>query len=219
MEQQKWTNAKGATQAEQRKQNNKNGATMEHDDQFKRDKYKAGRLLQTLQTYEQEIKSEKKYKDKISKPSLSKQLTFTGNKPGPRCNDRLFQKRADTNTVRTPSTLTSHSISLIDSLGYPEMDEESDNPFLHQAYCNAITAFDKEPSLFDTSRQCIVCHTSGHNFDNCPALQDVDKNMRETKKLLDSTQRISQIHIEDDEQNETSPICEPEDLNFCNGQE
>eukprot|EP00536_Pseudo-nitzschia_multiseries_P018731 jgi/Psemu1/57061/gm1.57061_g len=91
------------------------------DDQFKRDKYKAGRLLQTLQTYEQEIKAEKKYKDKTSKPSLSKQLTVTGSRPGPRRNDR-FQKRAGTNTVRTPSTLTSHSISLIDSLGYPEMD-------------------------------------------------------------------------------------------------
>eukprot|EP00536_Pseudo-nitzschia_multiseries_P009599 jgi/Psemu1/23650/gm1.23650_g len=33
------------------------------DDQFKRDKYKAGRLLQTLQTYEQEIKAEKKYNE------------------------------------------------------------------------------------------------------------------------------------------------------------
>ena len=113
------------------------------------------------------------------------------------------------------------------------MDEASDNPFLHQAYCNAITAIDKEPSLFDTSRQCIVCHTSGHNFDNCPALQDVEslrkhriatavyisKNMRETKKLLDSTQRISQIHVDDEDPDETSPDDEPEDQFFCKGQE
>eukprot|EP00536_Pseudo-nitzschia_multiseries_P008693 jgi/Psemu1/21143/gm1.21143_g len=129
------------------------------DDQFKRDKYKAGRLLQTLQTYEQEIKAEQKYKRNTSKPIQSKQLPVSGTRPGPRRNDR-FQKRASNSTVRTPSTLTSHSISLIDSLGYPEMDEESDNPFLHQAYCNAITAFDKQPSLFDTSRKCIVCHMS-----------------------------------------------------------
>eukprot|EP00536_Pseudo-nitzschia_multiseries_P015866 jgi/Psemu1/44055/gm1.44055_g len=183
------------------------------DDQFKRDKYKAGRLLQTLQTYEQEIKAEKKYKEKNSKPSLSKQLPAIGIRPGPRRNDR-FQKHAGNNTVRTPSTLTSHSISLIDSLGYPELDEESDNPFLHQAYCNAITAFDKQPSLFDTSRKCIVCHMSGHNFDNCPALQDVEslkkhriatavflsKCNRETQQLLDSTQQISQINIGNEDQ-------------------
>eukprot|EP00536_Pseudo-nitzschia_multiseries_P019430 jgi/Psemu1/60724/gm1.60724_g len=90
------------------------------DDQFKRDKYKAGRLLQTLQTYEQEIKAEQRYKNKTSKPNLSKQSPVSGTRPGPHRNDRLFQKRAGTNTVRTPSTLTSHSISLIDSLGYPD---------------------------------------------------------------------------------------------------
>eukprot|EP00536_Pseudo-nitzschia_multiseries_P014364 jgi/Psemu1/38431/gm1.38431_g len=143
------------------------------DDQFKRDKYKAGRLLQTLQTYEQEIKAEQKYKRNTSKPIQPKQLPVSGTRPGHRRNDR-FQKRASNSTVRTPSTLTSHSVSLIESLGYPEMDEESDDPFLHQAYCNAITAFDKQPSLFDTSRKCIVCHMTGHNFDNCPALQDIE---------------------------------------------
>eukprot|EP00536_Pseudo-nitzschia_multiseries_P001284 jgi/Psemu1/2969/gm1.2969_g len=122
------------------------------DDQFKRDKYKAGRLLQTLQTYEQEIKAEQKYKRNTSRSIQPKQLPVSGTRPGHQRNDR-FQKRASNSTVRTPSTLTSHSISLIESLGYPEMDEESDDPFLHQAYCNAITAFDKQPSLFDTSRK------------------------------------------------------------------
>eukprot|EP00536_Pseudo-nitzschia_multiseries_P019160 jgi/Psemu1/59263/gm1.59263_g len=188
------------------------------DDQFKRDKYKAGRLLQTLQTYEQDIKAEQKYKRNTSKPIQSKQLPVSGTRPGPRRNDR-FQKCASNSTVRTPSTLTSHSISLIDSLGYPEMDEESDNPFLHQAYCNVITAFDKQPSLFDTSRKCIVCHMSGHNFDNCPALQDVEslkkhriaaavflnKSNKQTQQLLDSTQQISQINVGDEDQDEVSP--------------
>eukprot|EP00536_Pseudo-nitzschia_multiseries_P015494 jgi/Psemu1/42792/gm1.42792_g len=202
------------------------------DDQFKRDKYKAGRLLQTLQTYEQEINAEQKYKRNTSKPIQPKQLPVSGTRPGPRRNDR-FQKRASNNTVRTPSTLTSHSISLIESLGYPEMNEESDNPFLHQAYCNAITAFDKQPSLFDTTRKCIVCHTSGHSFDNCPALQDVEslkkhriatavflsKCNRETQQLLDSTQQISQINIGDEDQGEVSPDDAVEDQNFCNGQE
>eukprot|EP00536_Pseudo-nitzschia_multiseries_P016129 jgi/Psemu1/44951/gm1.44951_g len=67
------------------------------DDQFKRDKYKAGRLLQTLQTYEQEIKAEQRYKNKTSKPSMSKQLPVTGIRPGPRRNDR-FQKCASNDT-------------------------------------------------------------------------------------------------------------------------
>eukprot|EP00536_Pseudo-nitzschia_multiseries_P004898 jgi/Psemu1/11211/gm1.11211_g len=202
------------------------------DDQFKRDKYKAGRLLQTLQTYEQEIKAEQKYKRNTSKSIQPKQLPVSGTRPGPRRNDS-FQKRASNSTVRTPSTLTSHSISLIESLGYPEMNEESDNPFLHQAYCNAITAFDKQPSLFDTTRKCIVCHTSGHSFDNCPALQDVEslkkhriatavflsKCNRETQQLLDSTQQISQINISDEDQDEVSPDDAVEEQNFCNGQE
>eukprot|EP00536_Pseudo-nitzschia_multiseries_P010847 jgi/Psemu1/27241/gm1.27241_g len=202
------------------------------DDQFKRDKYKAGRFLQTLQTYEQEIKAEQKYKRNTSKPIQPKQLPVSGTRPGHRRNDR-FQKRASNSTVRTPSTLTSHSISLIESLGYPEMDEESDDPFLHQAYCNAITAFDKQPSLFDTSRKCIVCHMSGHNFDNCPALQDIEslkkhriaaavflnKSNKQTQQLLDSTQQISQINIGDEDQDEVSPDAAVEGQNFCNGQE
>eukprot|EP00536_Pseudo-nitzschia_multiseries_P014698 jgi/Psemu1/39812/gm1.39812_g len=202
------------------------------DDQFKRDKYKAGRLLQTLQTYEQEIKAEQKYKRNTSKPIQPKQLPVSGTRPGHRRNDR-FQKRASNSTVRTPSTLTSHSISLIESLGYPEMDEESDDPFLHQAYCNAITAFDKQPSLFDTSRKCIVCHMSGHNFDNCPALQDIEslkkhriaaavflnKSNKQTQQLLDSTQQISQINIGNEDQDEVSPDATVENQNFCNGQE
>eukprot|EP00536_Pseudo-nitzschia_multiseries_P011456 jgi/Psemu1/28999/gm1.28999_g len=150
-------------------------------DQFKQDKYKAGQLLQTLQTYEQEIKAEKKYKDKTSKSSLLKPLPTTGTRQGP-CRSDRFQ-----NALAT--------ILLIESLGYPEMDEASDNPFLHQAYFNAITAFDKQPSLFDTSRKFIVCHTSGHNFDNC------------------------RINIEDEEQDEASPSHEPEDQIFCQGQE
>eukprot|EP00536_Pseudo-nitzschia_multiseries_P006880 jgi/Psemu1/16366/gm1.16366_g len=202
------------------------------DDQFKRDKYKAGRLLQTLQTYEQEIKAEQKYKRNTSKPIQPKQLPVSGTRPGHRRNDK-FQKRASNSTVRTPSTLTSHSISLIESLGYPEMDEDSDDPFLHQAYCNAITAFDKQPSLFDTSRKCIVCHMTGHNFDNCPALQDIEslkkhriaaavflnKSNKQTQQLLDSTQQISQINIGNEDQDEVSPDATVETQHFCNGQE
>eukprot|EP00536_Pseudo-nitzschia_multiseries_P005768 jgi/Psemu1/13452/gm1.13452_g len=202
------------------------------DDQFKRDKYKAGRLLQTLQTYEQEIKAEQKYKRNTSKPIQPKQLPVSGTRPGHRRNDR-FQKRASNSTVRTPSTLTSHSISLIESLGYPDMDKESDDPFLHQAYCNAIMAFDKQPSLFDTSRKCIVCHMSGHNFDNCPALQDIEslkkhriaaavflnKSNKQTQQLLDSTQQISQINIGNEDQDKVSPDDAVEEQNFCDGQE
>eukprot|EP00536_Pseudo-nitzschia_multiseries_P010363 jgi/Psemu1/25685/gm1.25685_g len=202
------------------------------DDQFKRDKYKAGRLLQTLQTYEQEIRAEQKYKRNASRSIQPKQLPVSGTRPGHWRNDK-FQKHASNSTVRTPSTLTSHSISLIESLGYPEMDEESGDPFLHQAYCNAITAFDKQPSLFDTSRKCIVCHMSSHNFDNCPALQDIEslkkhriaaavflnKSNKQTQQLLDSTQQISQINIGNEDQDEASPDATVEEQNFCNGQE
>eukprot|EP00536_Pseudo-nitzschia_multiseries_P003807 jgi/Psemu1/8572/gm1.8572_g len=170
----------------------------ESDDQFKRDKYKAGRLLQTLQTYEQEIKVEMKYKDRVSRSSYK---------------------------------LTQTTISyLIETLGCPEMDEESDDQFLYHAYCNAINAFDKEPRLFDTSRKCIVCHNSGHTFDSCPALQDVESLRKHriatavflskcNRELLDSTQRIAKITTEDKCQDAEPSADEPEDQNFCYGQE
>ena len=204
----------------------------ESSDQFKVDKYKEGRLLQTLQVYVEEIKQERERR--TPKPSF---IPSNLSKRGDRRSGRSSKSRTSLSSgSTTPSTLTNSSINLIDQLGEPKMPESDDaaSIFAHSVYIHALRAIDGDAKKFDTLRPCLVCGEKGHSFDGCPMLNDIEylrshrimvagflKRIEKSDENYVENAKISQIsanHNEEEESYASDSSASSEQMDFLEGQ-
>ena len=158
-------------------------------------KYRHGNILGTLQMFEMKIASEKMELVEYQKtrksvpPSITKRASRFS-KP--------FRYSSDRTASTAISSLTTHPINLLDSIGLPEEDPDI-HPDIWDVYIHAIDKIDKNPREFDTSRKCLVCNDTGHAFADCPALNDtasLKAHRIEIGKFLRNLRVVSQKAIE-----------------------
>lgn len=168
----------------------------------KKEKYKSGALLRTLQVYVNEITREQGGVRRFKQVSV------------PTSRHRRSPRLRDSHSTKSnspTSSLTTTSINLIDMCGLPEVDQEdNDAEKWHGVYCAAVNSISSQPKLFDTSQQCLVCRKTGHAFDKCPVLNDIPslkehriavavlikKILDGNRKLLEHSAAIAQLDVE-----------------------
>jgi len=173
------------------------------DEEFQ-SKYKDGTILGTLQAFEKEIALEKQSKLERTRgqrsipPSISKRSFKTPSRLTSRRSSDIRSRSSDRTASTGTSSITTHSINLIESVGLPD-ESATDDPILMQNYRNAINAISANPSEFDTSRECLICGKTGHTFANCDHLNDLPSLQRHRIAIGQSIRKHQRIFQEDEE--------------------
>ncbi len=150
----------------------------------KRKKYKAAALLTTLSIYYAEIEANKLRKPK-QKPRPQDEITYRSrtshrNRQGkPSYRSKHGARSSDSRTT-TPSTITPNTaaaINILDEVGpIPDPpDDSEETQRIHSLYTHSIYKLDRDQQpKFDISKPCAVCYQTGHTFEGCPLLNNVE---------------------------------------------
>jgi len=74
-----------------------------------------------------------------------------------------------------PVSVNSVHVGFADGLSFDiPPDAEADVQYIAHQYTAAIHSVQADPRKFSSSSECVVCHVTGHSFDNCTVLNDID---------------------------------------------